>query len=145
MAKPSSMLASVAATPSPLTSGVVDCSKKTSAFRSLFKGTKVATGKGNLGMVPGRTGNWLQSVRNGMTGLGGTQNGGSAPKDNEMRLGKSGEPLYTTLGGHPVSDDNNRYCLLSINWKVRLEYLLFRRERESSEYCPLGHLNLINA
>lgn len=135
MATTSSMLASVAATVVPsvaLTSTrvVADCSQKTnsSLLRSSFKGTKVAAGKGyNPGMVPaGRTGNyWLQSVRNGI--MGGTQNGGSAPKDNEVRLGKSGKPLYTTLGGHPVSDDNNRYCLLPRNGKVMSECLLSRR------------------
>ncbi|XP_024402014.1 uncharacterized protein [Physcomitrium patens] len=42
-------------------------------------------------------------------GGGGDGNGksGATEDDEPLRLGHSGEPLYTTLGGHPVSDDNN--------------------------------------
>lgn len=57
-------------------------------------------------MAPG----FLQNVRHGIFNLGsGNGNGRTAGADDpEPRLGHSGEPLYTTLAGHPVSDDNNR-------------------------------------
>jgi catalase len=56
-------------------------------------------------MAPG----FLQNVRHGIFNLGsGNGNGRTAGADDpEPRLGHSGEPLYTTLAGHPVSDDNN--------------------------------------
>lgn len=58
-------------------------------------------------------------------GGGGDGNGksGATEDDEPLRLGHSGEPLYTTLGGHPVSDDNNRYSFPSIShdiWQARV-------------------------
>lgn len=46
-----------------------------------------------------------------MSLFGGDSNGKSSSKNEEIRRGSSGEPLYTTLAGHPVSDDNNRYVM----------------------------------
>lgn len=70
---------------------------------SSFRGAKV---KLPAAMAPG----FLQNVRHGIFNLGsGNGNGRTAGADDpEPRLGHSGEPLYTTLAGHPVSDDNNR-------------------------------------
>ncbi len=46
-----------------------------------------------------------------MSLFGGDSNGKSSSKNEEIRRGSSGEPLYTTLAGHPVTDDNNRYVM----------------------------------
>ncbi len=46
-----------------------------------------------------------------MSLFGGDSNGKSSSQNEEIRRGSSGEPLYTTLAGHPVSDDNNRYVM----------------------------------
>jgi hypothetical protein len=58
-------------------------------------------------MTPG----FLQSVGHTIFRIGGGGDGNATrPEDSgPLRLGHSGEPLYTTLAGHPVSDDNNRY------------------------------------
>jgi catalase len=42
-----------------------------------------------------------------MSLFGGDSNGKSSSQNEEIRRGSSGEPLYTTLAGHPVTDDNN--------------------------------------
>lgn len=57
-------------------------------------------------MAPG----FLQSVGHTIFRIGGSSGGGVKSEGEDagpMRLGHSGEPLYTTLGGHPVSDDNH--------------------------------------
>ncbi len=46
-----------------------------------------------------------------MSLFGGDSNGKSSSQNEEIRRGSSGEPLYTTLAGHPVTDDNNRYVM----------------------------------
>ena len=60
-------------------------------------------------MAPG----FLQSVGHTIFRMGGIGDGSgrSEPAEDSgpLRLGHSGEPLYSTLAGHPVSDDNHRY------------------------------------
>ena len=61
-----------------------------------------------LAMAPG----FLQSVGHTIFRMGGAGGDGVTSEGEytgPMRLGHSGEPLYTTLVGHPVSDDNHRY------------------------------------
>ena len=78
-----------------------------SSLRSSFRGTKLCVKVPAIasGSVPSAG----QTTR--MSGNGNGTGKSGAPGSAEPRLGNSGCPLYTTLGGHPVPDDNNRYCI----------------------------------
>lgn len=77
-------------------------------------------------MVPG----FLQSVGHTIFRMGGSSGDGVKSEGEEtgpMRLGHSGEPLYTTLAGHPVSDDNHRYGCVPCRYSAILNHSAFER------------------
>lgn len=70
-------------------------------------------------------------------GTNGTAGGG------EVRVGKNGKPLLTTSGGHPVSDDNNRYaCIFSSWWCPHSSCAVSHSCVEKAANCICNHQTL---
>jgi hypothetical protein len=72
-----------------------------SSLRSSFRGTKVCL------KAPATAAAGSQSATQTKC-MSGNGNGTGKSGSDEPRLGNNGCPLYTTLGGHAVPDDNNR-------------------------------------
>jgi hypothetical protein len=83
---------------------------KTTGYTSTFQGTPLIARPRTGAMAPPET--WTSQLRSALSSNG---NGNAKVNEStdvptvreEPRLGTHGKPLYTTLGGHPVSDDNN--------------------------------------
>lgn len=78
-------------------------SSPSSSLRSSFRGTKLCV------KVPASASGTQSSGSQTkcMSGNGNGNGKSGAPGSSEPRLGNNGCPLYTTLGGHPIPDDNN--------------------------------------
>ncbi|BBN16758.1 catalase [Marchantia polymorpha subsp. ruderalis] len=97
--------------PNPGTCSGCSASPISFALKSTFTGSPLSADLRPI-MAPG-----LESFTDGLRAALDSSNGNGQSKTNgsvnnprareEPRLGTHGKPLYTTLAGHPVSDDNN--------------------------------------
>ncbi|CAM6105867.1 unnamed protein product [Calypogeia fissa] len=100
-----------------LTSLLSSTTAKTSSLSAPSRGgyTSAFKGTGLVVKLPTATTmasleTFHQSLRSAVNGHGAGKTNGSSNEPTmreEPRLGSHGKPLYTTLAGHPVSDDNN--------------------------------------
>jgi len=77
----------------------------TSSLHSSFRGTKLCVKVPASGALQPAGQQVVLAMSGNEKGNGTGKSGASG----EPRLGSNGCPLYTTLAGIPVSDDNNRY------------------------------------